>query len=185
MKSMIENYRPRDYQEQKPRQLRRIVWRAVNRFVFPCVPFALRCCLLRMFGAHVVFNHKIYSSVSIFAPWNLEIVKGSVIGPNVVIYNKDRISIGVSAVVSQDVFLCTASHDVDSSTFELITRPITISKGAWIGARAIILPGVTIGEGAVVGAGSVVTKNVEPWTVVAGNPAKFIKKRVLRDDTNG
>ena len=181
---MIENYRPRDYQEQKPRRLLRIVWRAVNRFVFPCVPFTLRCVLLKMFGAHVVFNHKIYSSVSIFAPWNLEMVRGSVIGPNVVVYNKDRISIGVSVVISQDVFLCTASHDVNSSTFELITKPITISKGAWIGARAIILPGVTIGEGAVVAAGAVVTKDVEPWMVVGGNPAKPIKKRVLSDETN-
>lgn len=59
---------------------------------------------------------------------------------------------------------------------------ITIGDGVWLGARAIILPGVTIGEGAVVAAGAVVTKDVEPWAVVGGNPAKFIKKRELKDD---
>ena len=58
---------------------------------------------------------------------------------------------------------------------------ITIGDGVWLGARAIILPGVTIGEGAVVAAGAVVTKDVEPWAVVGGNPAKFIKKRELKD----
>ena len=57
---------------------------------------------------------------------------------------------------------------------------ITIGDGVWLGARAIILPGVTIGEGAVVAAGAVVTKDVEPWAVVGGNPAKFIKKRELK-----
>jgi acetyltransferase-like isoleucine patch superfamily enzyme len=57
-----------------------------------------------------------------------------------------------------------------------ISRPIVVSKGAWIGARAIILKGVTIGEGAIVGAGSVVTKDVPAWTMVAGNPARAIRK---------
>ena len=57
----------------------------------------------------------------------------------------------------------------------------TIGDGVWIGARAIILPGVTIGEGAVVAAGAVVTKDVDPWAVVGGNPAKFIKKRELSE----
>ena len=75
-----------------------------------------------------------------------------------------------------------ASHDVSSPTFDYFVSPVVIKDNVWIATGAIILPGVTIGEGAVVGAGAVVTKDVEPWTVVGGNPAKFIKKRVLRDD---
>ncbi len=54
-------------------------------------------------------------------------------------------------------------------------QPIRIGNGAWIGAKAIILKGVTIGEGAIVGAGSVVTRDVAPYTIVAGNPARFIR----------
>lgn len=56
------------------------------------------------------------------------------------------------------------------------TKPVKIAKGAWLGSRAIILKGVTIGEGSVVGAGSVVTRDVPPWTIVAGNPAKVIRE---------
>ena len=63
---------------------------------------------------------------------------------------------------------------------ELVTAPITVGAQAWVAADAFVGMGVTIGEGAVVGARAVVTRNVEPWTVVGGNPAKFIKKRELK-----
>ena len=66
--------------------------------------------------------------------------------------------------------------------FEITSKPITIKDNVWVATGAIVLPGVTIGAGAVVAAGSVVVKDVEPWTVVGGNPAKFIKKRELRND---
>ena len=96
-------------------------------------------------------------------------------------YTVDKIFIGDQATVSQGVRLCTASHDISSKTMELSTSPISIEANAWVAGWSLILPGVTIGEGAVVAAGAVVTKDVEPWTVVGGNPAKFIKKRELSD----
>ena len=74
----------------------------------------------------------------------------------------------------------TGSHDVQASRFDLVTKPIKIMDNVWIATGAYLMPGVTIGEGAVVGAGAVVTKDVEPWTVVGGNPATLIKKRELR-----
>ena len=95
-------------------------------------------------------------------------------------YNVNQIVIGDQAVVSQDVFLCTASHDVTSPIMELTTAPIRIEPQAWICARAIILPGVTVGEGAVVAAGSVVTRPVDSWQIIGGNPAKFIRKRIMK-----
>ena len=106
-------------------------------------------------------------------------------GENVDCYTVDEISIGDQATVSQGVKLCSAGHDITSKIMELTHKPIMIGTNAWVAGWSIILPGVTIGEGAVVGAGSVVTKNVEPWTVVGGNPAKIIKKRELSDETNG
>ena len=105
----------------------------------------------------------------------------SVISEKCNIYSVDKITIGDRTTISSDVFICCAGHDITSEIMELTYAPITIGSDVWIASRAIILPGVTIGEGAVVAAGAVVTKDVEPWTVVGGNPAKFIKKRVLKD----
>lgn len=96
-------------------------------------------------------------------------------------YSVDQITLGINAVVSGGAFLCCASHDITSSIMELTYQPIIIHDNAWVAARAFISPGVTIGEGAVVGACAVVTHDVPPWTVVAGNPAKEIKKRVLEE----
>ena len=99
-------------------------------------------------------------------------------------YSVEQITIGDEVVVSQGAFLCCASHDITSPIMELTYAPITIESQAWIAARAFIGPGVTVREGAVVGACAVVTKDVEPWTVVAGNPARVIKKRILKDSVS-
>ena len=120
-----------------------------------------------------------YPSVRVWAPWNLKVGGCVAIDDEVNLYSVDKITIGSKVAISREVFICTASHDITKPNRPLITAPITICDGVWIGARAIILPGVTIGEGAVVAAGAVVTKDVEPFTVVGGNPAKFIKKREL------
>jgi putative colanic acid biosynthesis acetyltransferase WcaF len=101
----------------------------------------------------------------------------SCLSHNVDCYAVDRIRIGAKATVSQYSFLCAAGHDVDSPDMTLITAPIVIMEHAWIAADAFIGPGVTIGEGAVVGARATVFKNVPPWTVVGGNPARVIRER--------
>jgi putative colanic acid biosynthesis acetyltransferase WcaF len=85
--------------------------------------------------------------------------------------------IGDDVTVSQDAFLCTASHDIDLADRPLIAVPICLDRGAWVFARATILPGVTVGEGAVVAACAVVTKDVKPHAVVAGNPARVVRER--------
>jgi putative colanic acid biosynthesis acetyltransferase WcaF len=94
-------------------------------------------------------------------------------------YSVAPVKLGVHATVSQYAFLCTATHDYEDPDFRLITKPIEIGDYAWIGARAFVGPGVSIGEGAVVGATASVYRDVPEWTVVGGNPANFIKQRVL------
>ena len=84
-------------------------------------------------------------------------------------------------VVSQGAYLCAASHDITNPLNPLITAPIHIGSFAWIAAEAFVNMGITIGEGAVVGARAAVFKDVDPWTVVGGNPAKFIKKRIIKE----
>ena len=113
-------------------------------------------------------------------PWNVSIGHSSV-DNGAWVYALAKITIGDNVCIGEDVRLLTGSHDVESPHFDLVIKSITVGDNVWIATGAIILPGVKIGEGAVVAAGAVVTKDVEPWTVVGGNPAKFIKKRVLKD----
>lgn len=173
-----------EYTEPKPHRLRRIIWASVNATIYRWaggrVFWPFRKALLKLFGARIDKRAYIYASSRIFAPWQLEVGRAC-IGPQTEIYNKAPISIGNDSVVSQGSFLCAASHDITSLMLPLSTRPISIGDNAWIAAGAFVGMGVNIGEGAVVGARAAVFKDVEPWTVVGGNPAKFIKKRILKD----
>lgn len=174
------------YSNKNPNKFKRLFWELTWIMFFRPTPRWLlnswRCFLLRLFGAKIGRGVRIRSSAKFWQPWKFSIGDFSWIDESVSVYSVDRIIIGANAVVSEGAFICTASHDVASETFNLATKPITIGDGAWVASRAIVLPGVTIGEGAVVAAGAVVTKDVEPWTVVGGNPAKFIKKRMLTED---
>ena len=105
------------------------------------------------------------------------------LGPNVICYNQDWVILEDDVVVSQYVYLCTASHEVDklnTANDSLITAPIRIRNKAWIGTKAFIGLGVCIGTAAVVGATASVYKNVDDYHVVGGNPAKTLKIRNLK-----
>lgn len=162
----------------------RMIWRIVYLILFR--PFSLnifnswRLFILRCFGAKLKGHVLIYSSVKIWAPWNLE-MEDSCLSSNVICYNMNKVILKPLAVVSQNTHLCASSHDISSKYHPLISSPIVIESQAWVAADAFIGMGVTIGEGAVVGARAAVFKDVEPWTVVGGNPAKFLKKREIVD----
>jgi putative colanic acid biosynthesis acetyltransferase WcaF len=161
-------------------QLARIFW-SIGRPVFLITPrpcFGLRRALLRLFGAKVGSHVNIYPSALIYFPWNLRIGECSSIGEWALIYNLGAVTIGQRSTISQRAHLCAGTHDYREPSMPLLKPPIEIGDNAWICADAFLGPGVTIGEGAIVGARAVVTKNVPPWTIVAGNPAKFVKNRV-------
>jgi len=164
-------------------QIARLLWNIVWILFARPIPRRMfngwKIFLLRLFGAKVNRKAVIYSSARIYMPWNLEMDEYSCLAPEVDCYNAAKIKIGAHATVSQKTYLCSASHDITRSTNPLIIAPITIEDQAWISASAFIGMGVTIGQGAVVGATASVYKDVEPWTVVGGNPAKFIKKREI------
>ena len=164
-------------------QLIRLVW----GIVWPlCTWFLPRSTgrpwkrfLLRMFGAHIASTANIRSTTRVYYPANLWMDEYSCLDEDVNCYNVAPIRIGAQSTVSQGAFLCTASHDISHPNNPLITAPIVIESQAWVAADAFVGMGVTIGEGAVVGARAAVFKDVEPWTVVGGNPARSIKKRVI------
>jgi putative colanic acid biosynthesis acetyltransferase WcaF len=164
-------------------QVKRLIW-GIVWFVFAkWLPRSIgkkwKLFLLRLFGAKIHKTANVYSSVKIYAPWNLEMHEYSCLAPEVDCYNVNRIIIGAHSTVSQKSYLCSASHDITKSSNPLITSPIVIKDQVWVGADVFIGMGVTIEQGAVIGARSSVYKNVDAWEIVGGNPAKFIKKRVL------
>lgn len=137
--------------------------------------------VLRCWGADIGKGSIVHSSVVIWAPWNLQIGQRTCIGPYSIIYNPGKIILGSKVVVSQYAYLCTATHDYTSHLNTLYWKNIVAEDYAWICANAFVGPGVHIGEGAIVGAGAVMMNDAEAWGVYAGNPAKFIKKRILKD----
>ncbi|MBA4189044.1 MAG: putative colanic acid biosynthesis acetyltransferase [Planctomycetaceae bacterium] len=162
-------------------KLARAAWGVVWVMLFRPSPRPLhgwRRFLLRRFGATVGRGAHPYPLAWVWAPWNLEMGDHSCLADGVDCYSVALIRLGRSALVSQRTFLCGATHDYNHPEFPLVAKPITIADGVWVAAEAFIGPGVTVGEGAVVGARACVTKDVEPWTVVAGNPAIMIKRRL-------
>ena len=176
----LDNYINRhSFNDRVLRCLWSIIWLCFCRFSFRHL-HAWRIFFLRLFGAKVGKRCAVLPSVKIRAPWNLSMGDYSCLSDEVDCYTVDKIYIGSHSVVSQGAFLCCASHDTSSLNMELTYEAICIENSVWIAARAFVGPGVTVREGAVVGACAVVTKDVDAWTVVAGNPARVIKKRELR-----
>jgi len=163
-------------------QLLRVAW-AAGRLLFRCIPrpcYAPRRMLLRCFGAKVGRKVNIANTATIYFPWNLEVGDWSAIGEQAYLYNLGRMAIGRKVTISQRAHLCAGTHDFTDPALPLLTPPITVGDQAWICADAFIGPGVAVGEGAVAGARAVVVKDVEPWAVVAGNPARVVKRREMK-----
>jgi putative colanic acid biosynthesis acetyltransferase WcaF len=163
-------------------QIKRFLWAVIKPLYrySPRTFFSFRNFLLKLFGAKIGNNVHIYNSAIIYMPWNLEINDWSSIGEYAFIYNLGHVSIGSQVTVSHLAHLCAGTHDYEDPALPLLKPPIFIGDQAWICTEAFVGPGVTVGEGAVVGARAVVVKDVSPWTVVAGNPARPVKQRVLR-----
>ena len=157
------------------RYVKSIIWLYLS--VVSKIPSQLvRTLLLRLLGMRIG-KSVIYNGFHIRSPNKIIVGDGSVIGHGVTLDGRRNITIGRNVNISTDVMIWTLQHDYDDSGFKLSGGEVVVGDFVWISVRAIILPNVTIGEGAVVAAGAVVTKNVEPYTVVGGVPAKIISRR--------
>lgn len=169
-------------------RVRIALWGAVWLTLFRPTPkpFSFwRVLLLRLFGATVRGRPFVSQSAVVKMPWNLTLEDRSCLGPGSEVYNLARVALGPRCTVAQQVYLCGGTHDFTDPNLPLVVGEIVVGADAFIGARAFVLPGVKIGDGAVVGACAVVTKDVEPWTVVAGNPARAVKRRVFGSRPGG
>jgi len=161
-------------------RLKGMLWRLVWWTLFRPTPKPLKTWrnrLLRTFGARIKGAPFVSSSARIRMPWNLTLEDRACIGEEVDVYNLGPITLKRGCVVAQQAYLCTGTHDLNDPASPLMVAPIQIGEQAFIGVRALILPGVMVGAGAVVGGGSVVARDVADWAIVVGNPAIGIGRR--------
>jgi putative colanic acid biosynthesis acetyltransferase WcaF len=164
--------------------VRRMLWSLVQGTLFRWSPsrmFRWRRWLLRMFGAQMARHTYVRPGTRIIHPWLLRMEEWSVLSDGVTVYNLGPVHLGTHTVVSQDVYLCAGTHDYAQPHLPLVRATIRIGNGVWVAARAFIGPGVSVGDNSVVGACAVVAKDVPGGVVVAGNPARVIKPRVMKD----
>ena len=141
-------------------------------------PFhAWRAMLLRAFGAKIGAKCHFYPRSKVWAPWNLLCEDRVTLADDAEIYNPSPVFLGSHAIISQGAYVCGATHLYNEPEFRLISFPMRIGAYAWICARAIVSPGVNVGEGAILGLGSVATKDLEPFGIYVGAPARKVKER--------
>jgi putative colanic acid biosynthesis acetyltransferase WcaF len=161
---------------------RRLAWSVCWFLLFRTSPrpfHSWRAFLLRCFGATLGPNCRFYPRSHVWAPWNLLCADSVSVGDEAEIYNPSPVSIGSHCIVSQQAYICGATHDYNDPAFPLISFPMSLGAYSWVCARASVSPGVNVGEGAILGLGAVATRDLEPWTVYAGVPAQAVKKRVV------
>lgn len=163
---------------------KRVLWYIAGRLLvntyFP-VPNTVKVGALRAFGARIGSGVVIKPKVNIKYPWFLTVENNTWIGENVWIDNLTQVTIGRNACLSQGAMLLTGNHNYSKSRFDLITGEIHLSDGVWIGAQAVVCPGVTCHSHAVLAVKSVATGNLEAYGIYQGNPAVLIRTRQIKD----
>lgn len=140
-----------------------------------------RRLIYRLGGMRIGKGSAIHCGAKFYNAKKIRIGSDTIIGEDAVLDGRDMLIIGSHVDIASEVMIYNAEHDVNDSSFSAITGSVEIDDYVFIGPRAIILPGVKIGKGAVVGAGAVVTKDVEPFKIVGGVPAKEIGERVNKE----
>lgn len=145
-------------------------------------PFmGIKIVLLRMFGAKIGKGLVIKNNVVIKSPWNLTVGDDCWLGEDCWIDNLDKVCIGNNVCISQGALLLTGNHDYTVSSMPYRNAAITLEDGAWIGAKAVVCPGVAVHRNAILTVGSVATKEMEENGIYQGNPAVRVRTRVLKD----
>ena len=162
--------------------LKRMLWYFVNLCFFKTGfpwPSSLKVAPLKIFGVKAGININIKPYVNIKYPWFLEIGSNVWLGENCWIDNLGKIKIADNVSISQGALLLTGNHNYKKETFDLIVGEIVLEEGVWVGAKAIVCPGITMRSHSVLTAGSVLTKDSEAYGIYQGNPAVKVKERVI------
>ena len=166
-----------NYKKQISRYYTSIYWICIRLLSIIPSQYLRKLILKYIFRMNLSLTSILYGGFKIIKANKIEINAHSVIGHNVTLDGRSGIYIGRNVNISSEVMIWTKQHDYNDSNFKIVGGKVIIEDFVWISARAIILPGVNIGEGAIIAAGSVVTKNILPYSIVAGVPARNIGKR--------
>lgn len=176
----LSKYSSRPY---KPGSIvKRILWYIVSLFFFRTgwpFPNCFKSFMLSVFGGKIGKHINIKPGVNIKYPWFLELGDYVWLGEGVWIDNLGPVKIGNNVCISQEAYVFTGNHNYKSESFKLIIRGIDIEDGVWVGARAVICPGVRLQSHAVIAAGSVMNRDAQPFSIYQGNPAQIIKDRLV------
>jgi len=156
-----------------------VVWTLLVRWT-PKLFFRWHILLLKLFGCKIHGRPYIAPTARIYAPWLLEIGDKSSLGTRCEIYNLGNVKIGERVTIAQYAYICNGTHDLSTRRMPLLVGNVVIGDDVFVGAKAIILPGLILGAASVVGAGAVLTKDTDPYGIYAGNPAVCIKRRSLK-----
>jgi len=180
LKLDLSQYQNKAYQ---PGSLwKRSLWYLISGCFFECgwnVSTRLKRLLLRWFGAQVGYGVVLKPRLKIKYPWLLNIGDYSWIGEGVWIDNLDQVTIGAHVCISQGALLLCGNHNYKNVSFDLMTAPITLEDGCWVGAMARVAPGVTLHDHAVLTLGSVATKDLDAYGIYTGVPAVKVKSRTI------
>lgn len=161
-------------------RLQRQLWSLCWIFLYrpsPRVAHLWRAWLLRIFGAKLGPRCHFYPASRIWAPWNLTCEDTVIVADGAELYNPAPLYLASHVIVSQGAFLCGATHNYSDPQFPVVSYPMRLGQYSWVAARACVSPGVNLGDGAVLGLASLATKDLEPWSIYAGMPARKIKDR--------
>ena len=143
--------------------------------------FTLRKSIYGLFGIKIGQGSTIHMWANFFNPSGIEIGEDTIIGDHCFLDGREKLKIGSHTDIASQVLIYNSEHDLEAEDFKAITGKVEIGDYVFIGPRAIILPGVSIGNGAVVAAGAVVTKDIAPYKIFGGVPAKEIGERKLQN----
>lgn len=156
-----------------------VVWTLFIKWL-PKKGSILYVTLLRLFGSKIPSHAFVHPTTRIYAPWLLSIGEHACLGARCEIYNLGPVKIGNRTTLAQYSYVCNGTHDLNDPKLPLMVGDVSIGNDVFIGAKALIMPGVAIADGSVIGAGAVLTKDTEKYGIYAGNPAKFIKRREIK-----
>jgi putative colanic acid biosynthesis acetyltransferase WcaF len=165
-------------------KLKQILWYFTNALFFKNawnLSSGLKVMLLKLFGAKIGKGVVIKPSVNIKYPWKLTIGDYSWLGENVWIDNLSDVNIGKNVCISQGALLLCGNHDYKKVSFDLITLPIILEDGVWIGAKAIVCGGVICKTHSVLSVNSVASKELDAYRIYRGNPSEKIKTRIIEN----